>query len=176
MEHPDLMKMLRTPNSSGYTVFHLCAHHNHLLSMMWIIQYVPLPFKKQLKEMLNDQEKTHNSNTPLHLAVIHGHKDLVSFLAQKHGKDIEFERQNALGDTVLHAAIKEYNGPIFSLLKRASDGKCNKIKNIAKMTPKKLAKDLKALDVFYFKEEIAIARQSSNSVVGKLQQKLQKTL
>jgi hypothetical protein len=63
----------------------------------------------------------------------------VSYLVQRCGKDIEFERQNALGDTVLHTAIRELNAPIFALLKRSTDGKYNKIKNQAKLTPKKLA-------------------------------------
>jgi ankyrin repeat protein len=158
----DFMKLLRMTSMSGYTAFHVCAQNGYLMSLMWLIQYIPLTYRKQLREMINDSERTLNHNTPLHLAVLAGHKDIVSYLLKTLGKEIQFEKQNALGDTVLHSAIRECNGPMFSLLKRASEGRCNKIKNSTKMTPKQLARDLKVMDCYTYKEEVTNAKPSAS--------------
>jgi hypothetical protein len=115
-----------------------------------IIESIPVPIhSKQLRELLNDNEKTFQNNTPLHLAVIKNHASIVKLLVMC--DEIDMAKQNANGDTALHLAVRDRKGELVFLLKQFDFDKKTKLtKNSKKLTPKQLAKDMKAMETYYF--------------------------
>jgi len=79
--------------------------------------------------------RTHNGNTPLHLAAANGHTDCCKLLVRRNA-DV-----NAIcdfdGDMPLHRAVREGRSEIVSLLLEYGSGKEHK--NLEGLTPRQLA-------------------------------------
>jgi ankyrin repeat protein len=89
----NLIKLIRSINSRGETVVHTAVKNDHIDALLAIIESIPLPqYSRQLRDILNDNEKTHQNNTPLHLAVMGNHLAIMKLLVMC--DEIDMAKQN----------------------------------------------------------------------------------
>jgi ankyrin repeat protein len=89
----NLIKLIRMINARGETVIHHAVVNNHMTSLLAILESIPTPtYTRQLKEILNDNEKTVHQNTPLHMAVLKNNLPIMKLLVMC--EEIDMTKQN----------------------------------------------------------------------------------
>ena len=97
----ELNRLLTSTNAVGYNLFHKCAEVGNVESLSILTKHIS--DTSVVYDLINEKDNC-LGNTPLHLAVLHGHAPLVDILARSN--DVNINTQNKNNDTPLHLALK----------------------------------------------------------------------